>query len=178
MSNNFFKALKKYAGIKGLDLNENKVKEDLNESDSHNHSDSQVEIKKSHDLEKQISVEIVAEPEEPDAHGHWYSQETVQKGYESADKAWREGRLNMNLFHEFDDTTKQNVELLKHYVVPFDCEVNGQNVKEGTWVAEVKWHNSELWKERITPQEDGMPNIAGLSLRGWGVVNEAKSQEQ
>lgn len=149
---------------------------DENTSDTDNNS--QLEIKKAHDLDQRISVEIVAEPESPDAHGHWYSPETVQKGYESADKAWREGRLNMNLFHAYDDTDKNNVELIKHYTVPFDCEVNGQFVKEGTWIAEVKWHNVDLWKERITPQEDGLPNIAGLSLRGWGVVNEPSSSEE
>ena len=154
------------------------VKQFGDENTSTADSNSQLEIKKSHDLEQQISVEIVAEPEAPDAHGHWYSKETVQKGYESADKAWKEGRLNMNLFHEYDDTSRQNVELLKHYIVHFDCEVNGQNVKEGTWCAEIKWHNSELFKHRVTLRDDGTTLIAGLSLKGWGKVNPPKYTEK
>lgn len=144
------------------------IEKDLNDKAAN------VDIRKSNDMENRISVEIVAEPESPDAHGQWYSKETIEKGFLSADKAWREGRLCMNLFHAYDDTDNTHIELIKHYIVPFDCTVNGESVKEGSWVSEVKWHNEDLWKQRITPDEDGVVSIAGLSLRGWGKINEAK----
>lgn len=172
MSNKFFDILEKYCLKRGMNLDEDKINQDLkvtNEQQS-------VEIKKSHDFENKIAVEIVAEPYTPDAHGHWYSKETVEKGYQSFDKAWKEGRLNMNLFHSYDDVSKNNVELIKHYVVPFDCEVNGQKVKEGTWVAEVKYHNEELFKMRTIPDENGEYAIAGLSLKGWGKINDPKKK--
>ena len=139
----------------------------------------QITIKKSHDFEQKIAVEIVAEPESPDAHGHWYSKETIEKGFLSADKAWREDRLHMNLFHAYDDVEGEHIELMKHYIVHFDCTINGQCVKEGSWVAEVKYYNEDLWKQRITPnEEDGKPDIAGLSLRGWGVINDPVTLEK
>ncbi|ADX87942.1 hypothetical protein [Vibrio phage JSF2] len=153
-------------------VNEDKVIEDIQKSADAVKSD--VEIKKSHDYKNQISVEIIAEPFTPDAHGMYYSDTTIEKGYQSFDKAWKEGRLSMNLFHQIDDVDKKYVELLKHYIVPFDCEVNGQKVKAGTWCAEVKFHDSTLWKARTTPLEDGTTEIAGLSIRGWGVVNDPR----
>ncbi|APC44409.1 hypothetical protein [Pseudoalteromonas phage PH357] len=134
-----------------------------------------VDIRKGNDVINKISVEVVAEPETPDAHGQWYPKETVEKGFLSADKAWREGRLSMNLFHAYDDKDAKNIELLKQYLVPFDCTINGECVKEGSWVAEVKWHNEDLWKKRTIPDENGDLEIAGLSLRGWGKINEAKN---
>lgn len=139
--------------------------------------DKSVEITKAHDFNNQISVEIVAEPNVPDAHDMYYSEATVMEGYQSLDKAWKEGRLNMNLFHQVDDVEKKHVELLKHYIVPFDCDVNGQKVKEGTWVAEVKFHNNDLWKARTTILEDGTTEIAGLSIRGWGTVHAPKDSQ-
>ena len=166
----FKEALIKFCGFNNMTLNEDKVDKDLESVEVK--KDSALEIKKSHDLVNQISVEVVAEPYTPDAHGHWYSQDTVLKGFESADKAWKEKRLHMNLFHAHDDTENTCIELLKHYVVPFDCEVNGQKVKEGTWVAEVKWHDQELWKKRTEVLDDGSTEIAGLSLKGWGVIND------
>ena len=160
----------KSLGLSITESSESLVKEEV--------KDTHLEVKKSHDLVQQISVEIVAEPYIEDAHGQWYSKETVQKGFESAVRAVEEGRLNMNLFHEIDDTSKDNIELLKQYIVPFDCEVNGQKVVEGSWIAEVKWHNKELWKMRTELNEKGELEIAGLSLRGWGTVYKEESEEE
>lgn len=169
MANPFLETLQKYVSIKkGVELNQDKIIEDLEQATQ------QVEIKKSHDYENRISVEIIAEPYTPDAHGHWYSAETVEKGFLSADKVWREGRFPMNLYHAYDDKDAEHVELIKHYLVPFDCEVNGQPVKEGSWIGEVKWKNETLWKQRTEVREDGTTAIAGLSLKGWGKINPPK----
>lgn len=156
-------------------VNEDKVEEDIKKASES--AETSVEIKKSHDYENQISVEIIAEPFVPDAHDMYYSEETIVKGMGSFDKAWKEGRLNMNLFHQVDDVEKKHLELLKHYIVPFDCEVNGQKVKAGTWCGEIKWHNKELWKARTEVLEDGTTEIAGLSIRGWGDVHPPKDSQ-
>lgn len=155
------------------DVKEDKILEDLNGNDSHNQKDSL--LQKSHDYEQRISVEIVAEPLTPDAHGHWYSKDTVKGGFESFDKAWKEGRLNMNLFHQVDDVEKKHIELVKHYLVPDEgFTINGVPVKEGTWIANVKWHNQDLFEKRTKLLEDGTTEIGGLSIRGWGKVNPPK----
>lgn len=175
--NKFIEALMKYASGRDIKLDEDVIKKDLKVEDTPQEGNT-LEILKSHDYEKQISVEIIAEPYTPDAHGHWYSTQTIEKGKESFDKAWKEGRLHMNLFHQVDDTESKHLELLKHYVVPFDCTVNNEPVKEGSWVAEVKWKNSELWKKRTQPLEDGSTEIGGLSIRGWGKIQEPESLEK
>lgn len=168
----FFSVLEKFCKGKGLSFNRDKAEADIATLKSE--EDNQQLIQKSHDQEKRITVEVICEPLVPDAHDDYYTKETIEKGFESFDKAWKEGRLPMNLFHAYDDHDKQHVELLKHYLVPFDCQVpnprTGEltDVKEGTWIAEVKWHNEDLWKQRTTLREDGTTAIGGLSIRGWG----------
>ena len=164
--------LQKYASTNSnVSLNEDNFKKDMEDLEK---KASNIEIRKAHDYEQQISVEIIAEPLTPDAHGHWYSKETVEKGMMSFDKAWREGRLPMNLYHGYDDKDAEYLELVKHYIVPFDCEINGESVKEGTWIAEVHWKSETLWKQRTEVKEDGTTEIGGLSIKGWGVVNAPK----
>lgn len=167
------KALKLWANRYGDSFDQSKAEELLKFQNS-----SEQELRKSHDHTEQISVEILAEPYSPDAHGHWYSEETIKKGYQNAVKAQEEGRLNMNLFHAYDDKDQKYLRLEKQYLVDEESEYNGELVKKGSWVAEVKWLDNELWKKRITPLEDGMPEIAGLSLRGWGVINSPQSLEK
>lgn len=139
------------------------------------------EIKKSHDFEQRITIEVIAEPWKLDAHNNWYSYDTIVKeAYPSFDKNWKEGNLSMNLFHEIDDPKGELVELVDHYIVPFDCIVpnpatgKDYEIKKGTWCAEVKWNHPALWKQRteIIQKADGTKGslIGGLSLNGWGVV--------
>ena len=137
--------------------------------------------KKKFDVVQRISVEIVAEPLVVDAHGTWYSEETVQAGKDSFDLALKEGRAKPNLFHHMDDDGT-NLEIVKHYIMPCDCSIGNTPVKAGTWVMEMKWHNEELWKKRTVPvkREDGSEylEIAGLSLFGMGVINDPKIKDE
>lgn len=176
MDKNFLDTLMKYAKGRGINLKEDKVTSSLNKTEDIQKS-SEIEVKKSHDFEQQISVEVIAEPFTPDYHGQYYSDVTIKKGKESFDKAVSEGRLSMNLFHQVDDKEGKHIQLLDNYIVPFDCEVNGQEVKKGSWIGEVKWNSVSLWKMRTEILEDGSTEIAGLSLRGWGKINEALEGE-
>lgn len=161
--------LNKYASQnKDISVKEDSFKKDMDELEK---KASNIEIRKAHDYEQRISVEIIAEPNTPDAHGHWYRPETIEKGFVSFDNAWRAGKLPMNLYHGYDDKDAEHLELVKHYIVPFDCEINGECVKEGTWVSEIKWHNEALFKQRTTLLEDGSTLIGGVSIKGWGAVN-------
>lgn len=125
--------------------------------------------------EQRISVEIFMRPNIPDLHGHWMSEETIQKGFDSHVKAIKEGRHKMNLFHLKDDDGT-NIELLNQYIIPCDCIIGNQEISKGTWIQEIKWHNETLWKKRTEVKElpDGTvgTEIAGLSPRFWGVINE------
>jgi len=109
----FLDILQKYALTRKVNLNEDKISKDLAIVEK---ATKEVEIRKSHDYEQQISVEIIAEPESPDAHGHWYSKATIEKGFLSADTRWRKGELPMNLCHSYDDI-KVNMFLLSSIIL-------------------------------------------------------------
>ena len=167
----FYEFLKSFGKV-----NTDKIEEDLQELVK-----NPAEIKKSHDFEQRITIEVIAEPWKLDAHDNWYSYDTIVKeAYPSFDKNWKEGNLSMNLFHEIDDPKGELVELVDHYIVPFDCIVpnpatgKDYEIKKGTWCAEVKWNHPALWKQRteIIQKVDGTKGslIGGLSLNGWGVV--------
>ena len=136
----------------------------------------EVTLIKAFQEDEQISVEIIAEPLTPDAHGHWYSKDTVKGGHDSFDELWKAGALPMNMFHMKDDDGT-NIELVKHYVMPCEVTIGETLVKEGTWIGEIKWHNDELWKARTVPREDGTLEIAGVSIKGWGHVQDAVNSD-
>lgn len=135
----------------------------------------QQEIIKQFQPSERISVEIMFRPNTPDLHGHWLSKETIEKGFESAQKAKEAGRLKPNLFH-LKDVDNSQIEIVKEYLVPVECKIGEQDIAEGTWVTEVKWHNESLWKQRteVVDLPDGSKGtvIAGLSPKCWGVVND------
>jgi hypothetical protein len=179
MSNKFIKALSEWATRNDKKLNMDNLEADINSVEDVEQVVKQDEstLIKQFQSEERISVEIIAEPNVVDAHDNWYSVETVQKGYESFDARWKANELPMNLFHLKDDN-ELNTELIKHYVLPTDVMIGETAVKEGTWVGEVKWHNEVLWKQRTEVKDlgDGImgTEIAGLSIKGWGTIHEAK----
>lgn len=116
--------------------------------------------------DEQISVEIVYEPEVLDAHGEWMSADTIEKAKDNFNKNLASGNAKPNLFHLAPETEK--LEILKTYTMPCECTIGETVVKSGTWVAEVKWHDDLLWKQRTVPNEDGVLAIAGLSMQGMG----------
>lgn len=182
MSNKFFETLTKYCKWKNISLDEDKVKEDLKVEDKPS------TIVKSHDHEQRITVEVIAEPWVLDAHGNWYSYDTIVKqGYPSFDKNWKEGNLPMNLFHEVDDESGEFVKLLSHDIMPIDAIVpnpvtgKAYPIKKGTWIACVKWNHEGLWRQRteIVDRPDGTKGslIGGLSIKGWGSIVKEDSNE-
>jgi len=118
--------------------------------------------------EERISVEIIAEPYVVDAHGHWYSEETVKQGYQDFDEVLKTDGIPMNLFH-VKDVEDGSITLKDHYVLPCDCTIGVTPVKKGTWVAEVQW-DEKTWPMRSTPLDNGHYECEGLSIKGWGTI--------
>lgn len=171
MENLILKAINAWAERSNKKLNIDKIEEDLKVKETVKEDKTFIKQFKS---EEKISVEILFRPNVPDLHGHWLSEETIQKGFESAQRAKQEGRLKPNLFHLQDD--EESLEIVNEYLVPVDCVIGEQEVKKGTWVVEMKFHNEELWKQRTEVVElpDGTmgTRIGGLSPRFWGKVND------
>lgn len=122
---------------------------------------------------EQVSVEIVYEPNVLDAHGEWMSEETISKACENFNKNLKTGNAKPNLFHVKNETEK--LEILRTYILPCEATIGETLVKKGTWIAEMKWHDDKLWKQRTVPNEEGVLEIAGISLGGMG--KKIKPQE-
>lgn len=117
-------------------------------------------------VEERISVEIIYEPNVLDAHGEWMSEDTLAKACENFNKNLASGNAKPNLFHIKDETDK--LEILRTYTLPCECTIGNTLVKQGTWVAEIKWHDKALWKQRTVPDENGVLAIAGTSIGALG----------
>ncbi|ATN93383.1 hypothetical protein [Pseudoalteromonas phage J2-1_QLiu-2017] len=119
--------------------------------------------------EEKVSLEIVYEPYKLDAHNQWMSAETIEAAKENFNLNLAQGNLPANLFHSFD-VGSDTIEILRTYTVPVDCIIGEEKVVQGTWIAELKWHNDTLWKMRTEPNEDGVLEIAGVSIGALGKV--------
>tara|TARA_R110002096_G_scaffold367773_1_gene561006 strand:+ start:453 stop:965 length:513 start_codon:yes stop_codon:yes gene_type:complete len=117
-------------------------------------------------VEERISVEIIYEPNVLDAHGEWMSEDTLSKACENFNKNLAAGNAKPNLFHIKDETEK--LEILRTYTLPCECTIGDTLVKQGTWVAEIKWHDKALWKQRTVPDENGVLAISGTSIGALG----------
>ena len=127
---------------------------------------SSVLVQKSADKEEMISYEVIYEPDTPDAHGEWMSADTISKAKESYDLAVSAGVVKENLFH-LDETDAFTIE--STWIQPeIDVTVpsTSEIIKAGTWVAKVRYHDSDLWELR----KAGI--IGGLSIQCGAYVNE------
>lgn len=100
-------------------------------------------VKKSLDTDKRLAMFIVLEPQEDDGltsdlHADTYSSEEVEKACHSFNLFCRKA----NLLHEFETDSYSFVE---SYIMPLTAEVNGVEIKKGTWVAVVKADSDFIW---------------------------------
>lgn len=122
--------------------------------------DSDKLIMKAIDEVQQIAVDIIAEPNKLDAHGEWYSKETLVKACENFNKNLLTGNVTPNLYHVQAETEK--LQILKTFIVPCDCTIGEQEVSEGTWVSEMKYIDKALWDKKVSGE------ILGISIGAMG----------
>lgn len=115
--------------------------------------------------EQMIAVDVVYEPNKPDAHGQWMSKETVRKACENFNKNLSEGNVKSNLFH-IKET--ESFSILKSWINECDCYIGDKFVPEGTWLAESKYHTKELWDMKKSGE------LMGMSVGAKGVINAPK----
>lgn len=123
-------------------------------------------VKDTPQKDEMISYEVVYEADTKDSHGQWMSRETLEKGCENFNKNLEEGVVKSNLFHlqETEDFTIVDTWIQKE----FDVTVmeTGEEIKAGTWVAKLQFHNEDLWALK----KAGV--VGGVSIGARGVVNE------
>lgn len=92
------------------------------------------------DDEQQVVKGIVIEPEVEDTDGNWTTREEIEK---AAHKFLKDG--NMTVGHEHFLQMPDSY-VVESHITEKDQEINGQEVKEGSWVVGIKVEDPELWK--------------------------------
>lgn len=96
-------------------------------------------IAKAVDVEKKVFTAVVLRPNEVDAHGDIYDEDTVEKACWSYNEACRKA----NLQHLIQTDLATPVE---SYIAPADFTLGEGYVKKGDWVMSMKIKNDEIWK--------------------------------
>ncbi len=136
------------------------------ERDSIESSDEVGELAKSVNLEERKCLEVMfeASPDisnvNKDAHGNWYTVDTVAKGYES----YGNNEVSPNLFHMADTDAFTVVEtLLLEEDTTYD---NGVTVAKGSMLAWTHYGDDELWSIKKENK------LGGLSPYFLGNINK------
>ncbi len=88
-------------------------------------------------LDKQIVVGEVLIPDEVDAHGDIISAEEIER---AAHEYLAKSRI-IGLQHK----ETADAEVVESWISPIDFELNGSQIKKGTWIIAVKVNDSKLW---------------------------------
>lgn len=133
-------------------------------------SDESSVVMKALDEQEQISLEVIYEPNKLDAHNQWVSEETIAKACENFNKNLEKGNVKPNLFHVVNAEPEQ-IEILRTFIVPYDCKIGEQDVVKGTWVSEMKFHDSTIWEQKLSGE------IQGVSIGAMGIVKPPSNKK-
>lgn len=120
------------------------------------------------ELKREVTF-LIYEPNIPDAHGEFASVETLAKACKSFNECYFEKGIAVpSLFHMRDEDgaieTTDSFDIIKTFIMPVDSIIGETEVREGSWVAIIKFKNDVLWQLFL----DG--EVSGLSMGAKGVV--------
>jgi hypothetical protein len=98
--------------------------------------------------EERTVVSVVLEPNDgedgapldPDTQGDIYSADAIEK----TAHGWMKKGGHIGLMHEFD--ISESVSVLESNIAPVDFELNGQEIRKGSWLLKLQIVDDELWK--------------------------------
>lgn len=114
-------------------------------------------VVKSGDVEERIVFGIVLEPDTVDSQNDIYNAKEVEK----AAHIFMEEHRNIGLQHKA--MVNDKVKILESYISPVDFTIEGQLVKQGTWLLKERILDDELWASIKSG------DITGYSIGGTGV---------
>ena len=120
-------------------------------------------VKKSTDEELMQATFVVMVPDEVDLHGDIISEEEVRKACHNFNKCCRQP----NLMHIRKTTS---FEFAESYIFPIDAEIEGREIKKGSWLCTVQCLNPDVW-ELIKSGE-----INGVSIGAVAKVEEIQNE--
>lgn len=111
-------------------------------------------------VEKRLVTGIVLEPGEIDSQNDTISAETIQTAAHNFLASYNED-TELGLMHrQFGEL---GLELAESWIAPFDFELGGQSVKEGSWIMVVKVLNDDTWAKVKSGE------LTGFSIGGSGI---------
>lgn len=122
-------------------------------------SKDHVEVIKARDEELKQATHIVYQPNVPDLHGEWMSEETIRKACHSFNTHCRKA----NLFHMVETN---DVDIIESYILPVDAVIGETEVKKGTWMAVLQYKDDDLWEMEKSGE------IQGVSIGARGKRKE------
>lgn len=96
-------------------------------------------VAKSVNVEKKLFTAVVLRPNDIDAHGDVYDEDTVEKACHNFSQFCR--KANLQHLVEVDDIT-----FVENYIAPQDFQLGDGMVFKGDWVATAKINNDEVWE--------------------------------
>lgn len=111
------------------------------------------------DSEAHYVTGIVYEPMEEDTQGNYMTAEEIEK----AQRWFAKNANSIDLQHNFEKM--ESAAVVENWIAKCDCQINGQDVKEGSWLMTVEVSDPGIY-EAIEKGE-----ITGFSMGGTGVYS-------
>lgn len=112
------------------------------------------------DAESHFVTGIVYEPMVEDSQGEYMTTEEITK----AAHWFMKNDGDVDIQHCFEKAN--GVEIVESFVAKSDMEINGENIKEGTWIMTMEVTDSDIW-DSIQKGD-----ITGFSMGGTGSVSD------
>lgn len=146
---------------KSMETKEDKIDKIYNWLEKHfgGSEKEHVEIIKARNEELKQATHIVYQPNVPDLHGEWMSEDTIRKACHSFNMHCRKA----NLFHKVET---DKVDIVESYILPVNAKIGNVDVKKGTWLAVLQYKDDALWEMEKSGE------IQGVSIGARGVKNQ------
>ena len=105
--------------------------------------------------EERFALGVVLEPETVDAQGDIYSAGEIRK----AAHEYMAAHQTIGIQHK---RKAEGVKILESYIAPADFEIEGQEVKKGSWLIGARFENDTLWSD-----------VKAGRLTGWSIGGAA-----
>jgi hypothetical protein len=108
-------------------------------SEKDDKDDKDVKIAKSIDVEKKLFTAVVLRPNEVDAQGDVYDEDTVEKACHDFSQFCRKANLQHLVGVE-------DISFVESWIAKEDMTLGEGQILKGDWVATAKINNEEVWK--------------------------------
>ena len=112
--------------------------------------------------EQRVVFGEVLVPEDRDLQGDIYSHEEVEAAAHRYLARYRTARVNPHKDQHSRQMSDGDFDLLESYIAPVDFEINGRQLKAGTWLMKVRINDLSVWADVKAGRRTGF-SIGGMA---------------